>query len=79
MYIYDFKIQILDYNPFLYDFRLSNYSLDDLDVRLGQLETTTDGLCAGPGSLPVLAVDLQKHCDLLQVNDDNSHKNNGDI
>ena len=62
--------ELSDYLLYIYLSRISNYSLDEMEVRLGQLERTTDGLCAGADSLPVLAVDLQKHCNLLEVNFD---------
>ena len=39
----------------------------DLASTFASLEGSTKSLCRGPGSLPVLAVDLQKSCDLLQV------------
>ena len=64
------KYELSDYLLYIYLSRISNYSLDEMEVRLGQLERTTDGLCAGADSLPVLAVDLQKHCNLLEVNFD---------
>ena len=32
-----------------------------------QLQATTDNLCKGDNSLPILAVELQKSCDLLLV------------
>jgi len=38
----------------------------EAEKAFADLQKSTRGLCKGENSLPVLAVDLQKHCDLLQ-------------
>ena len=46
-------------------FRISDY--EDIQNTFRRIDSSTSKLCKGPSSLPVLAVDLQKHCNLLQV------------
>ena len=49
---------------------LSAEDFRELGTTFKSLEGSTSSLCRGPASLPVLAVDLQKSCDLLQVSTD---------
>ena len=48
-------------------FSITRYEFEAIEETFASLDEATDDLCKGSNSLPVLAVDLQKHCDLLQV------------
>ena len=46
---------------------LTSQDVDDISLVYEQLQDFTHNLCRGPNSLPVLAVELQNNCHLLQV------------
>ena len=52
-----------------YHFRagLTSQDVDDVSLVYDQLQDFTHNLCRGSNSLPVLAVELQNNCHLLQV------------
>ena len=52
-----------------YHFRagLTSQDVDDISLVYEQLQDFTHNLCRGSNSLPVLAVELQNNCHLLQV------------
>ena len=46
---------------------LTSQDVDDISLVYEQLQDFTHNLCRGSNSLPVLAVELQNNCHLLQV------------